>query len=99
MFVLLLVLRAFSLAVRAAPLSLGRILEVWVQTHQMVSARARVAQNDFTTLLTRFTVVLVLLLLKIIKKIIQYNPIFAFCWDYFTMNLFQQNLIKYLLWT
>jgi len=62
--VFLLVLGAFGLAMRAAPFALWRLLEIRVQTYQMVGPRTCVTEDNLAALLTGFTIVLVFLLLK-----------------------------------
>lgn len=49
--VIVLVLVALGLAVRAGPAALGRLLELGLQTHQVVGPRARVAQDYLAALL------------------------------------------------
>ena len=46
-------------AVRAAPLALGRLIELRVEADQVVGFGARVAQDDLAALLTHLAVVLV----------------------------------------
>ena len=72
LFVDLLVLGAVDLAVRARPLSLRCFVQFRVETAEVVSTRAGVAKNYFTTLLADFTI---LLQTKTCKNI--------FCWKVF----------------
>lgn len=56
---------ATAYTVRAAPLALWSLLQLWVQADQVVRPRASVTQNDLPTLLAHFTVVLVVCLIAV----------------------------------
>ena len=43
----------------AAPLAFGSLFQVRIETDKMVGSRASIAKNDLTTLLTDFTIILV----------------------------------------
>ena len=49
---LFLVVGAILFAMRTTPLPFGRFVQLGIETHQMVRARASVAKDDLTTLLT-----------------------------------------------
>jgi len=51
-------------AVWAAPFALGCLLHLWIETHQVISPRTCVTQNNFATLLAHLTVILMISLLK-----------------------------------
>jgi len=50
---------AILLAMRAAPFALRSFIQFWVQAAQMISLRASVTEDDFSTLLANFTELLV----------------------------------------
>lgn len=50
---------------RAAPLALGGLVQLWLQADKVVRSRTGVAQDDFAPLLTHFAVVLMIRLIAI----------------------------------
>lgn len=50
---------------RAAPLALRGLVQLWLQADEVVRSRTGVTQDDFTPLLTHFAVVLMIGLIAI----------------------------------
>ena len=56
--------RSVLVAVRATPLAFRRLVQLGIETDQVVSLRTEVTENDFAALLAHLAVVLVIRLLE-----------------------------------